>query len=135
MGGLEYLMDKRPTETGWQTALQDTQWEALAAQLAGPRTNRLTESEVAQIRQIVSFLLGSDSWIFIRERPSSSGPPTTHIMVESPRVLSEKLVTQAALIDRLRRPLERHRVRVLLIDPQFTLTEEHKRFRFVAREY
>jgi hypothetical protein len=128
-------MDKRPTETGWQTALQDTQWKALAAQLSGPSTNRLTESEVAQIRQIVSFLLGSDSRIFIRERPSATGVPTTHIMVESLRVLSEKLVTQAALIDRLRRPLERHRVRVLLIDPQFTLTEEHKRFRFVAREY
>lgn len=128
-------MDKRPTETGWQTALQDTQWKTLAAQLSGPSTNRLTESEVAQIRQIVSFLLGADSRIFIRERPSASGAPTTHIMVESPRVLSEKLVTQAALIDRLRRPLEGRRVRVLLIDPQFTLTEEHKRFRFVAREY
>jgi hypothetical protein len=135
MGGLEYLMNKRPTETVWQTALQDTQWKALAAELSGPSTNRLTESEVAQIRQIVSFLLGSDSRIFIRERPSATGVPTTHIMVETLRVLSEKLVTQAALIDRLRRPLERHRVRVLLIDPQFTLTEEHKRFRFVAREY
>lgn len=128
-------MDERPTETGWHTALQDSQWKALAIQLSGPSTNRLTESEVARIRQIVSFLLGADSRIFIRERPSSSGPPTTHIMVESPRVLSERLVTQAALIDRLRRPLERHRVRVLVIDPQFTLTEEHKRFRFVAREY
>jgi hypothetical protein len=128
-------MNKPPADTSWKTALQDTQWKTLAAELSGPTTNRLTEFEVAQIRQIVSFLLGADSRIFIRERPSASGGPTTHIMVESPRKLAEKFVTQAALIDRLRRPLERHRIKVLLIDPEFTLTEEHKRFRFVAREY
>ena len=76
-------MDKPPTGTSGKTALQDTQWKTLAAQLSGPSTSRMTEVEVAQIRQIVSFLLGTDSRIFIRERPSASGGPTTHIMVES----------------------------------------------------
>jgi hypothetical protein len=56
-------------------------------------------------------------------------------MVECARTLPDRLSAQASLIERLQDPLAGRRTRVLLIDPSFTLTEEHKRFRFVAMEY
>ena len=80
-------------------------------------------------------LFGPDSRIFIRERTSGEGAGTLHIMVESPRVLPDRLSAQASLIERLQDVFEGRRTRVLLIDRSFTLTEEHKRFRFVAMEY
>jgi hypothetical protein len=63
------------------------------------------------------------------------GDGTVHIMVECARMLPDRLSAQASLIERLQDPLAGRRTRVLLIDPSFTLTEEHKRFRFVAMEY
>jgi hypothetical protein len=49
--------------------------------------------------------------------------------------MPDRLIAQLALIDRLQVPMEGRRTRVLLVDPSFELTEEHKRFRFVAMEY
>ena len=81
------------------------------------------------------MLLGSDSRIFIRERISGEGAGTVHIMVQCLRNMPDRPLAQKALVERLQAPLEGIRTRVLLIDPSFTMTEEHKRFRLVAMEY
>jgi hypothetical protein len=81
------------------------------------------------------MLFGPDSRIFIRERTVGTGDGTVHITVGCARKLPDRLSAQASLIERLQDPLAGCRTRVLLIDPTFTLTEEHKRVRFVAMEY
>jgi hypothetical protein len=124
-------MNKPPADTTWQNALKDSQWQ----RFAGPGTNRMTQAEVAQIRQIATNLFGEASRVYMREMPAEGGGSSTHIMVETRRVLSDRLATQKTLSDRLREALERHKIKVLLIDPNFPLTEEHKRFRFSAREF
>ena len=128
-------MVTKPTDTTWQGLLNDTNWRSLSGPPTGYSSPRLGQAEIRQVRQIVSMLFGADARIFIRERTSGEGAGTIHIMVEGVRVLPDRLSAQTALIERLQVPLEGRRTRVLLIDPSFTLTEEHKRFRFVAMEY
>lgn len=128
-------MVTKPTDTTWQGLLNDTSWRALSGSPSGSNIARLEQSEIRQVRQIVSMLFGPDARIFVRERTSGEGAGTVHIMVECIRVLPDRLSAQAGLIQRLQDPLAGRRTRVLLIDPSFTLTEEHKRFRFVAMEY
>ena len=128
-------MVTKPTDTTWQGLLNDTSWRALSGPPAGSNTARLSQPEIREVRQIVTRLFGPDSRIFIRERTTGEGAGTLHIMVECPRVLPDRLSAQAALIERLQDVFEGRRTRVLLIDRSFTLTEEHKRFRFVAVEY
>jgi hypothetical protein len=127
----EHTMNKPPADTTWQNALKDSQWQ----RFAGSSTNRMTQADVAQIRQIATSLFGESSRVFMREMPAEGGGSATHVMMESRRVLSDRLATQKVLSDRLRAAFERHKIKVLLIDPNFTLTEEHKRFRFAAREF
>jgi|NOAtaT_5_FD_contig_31_1933579_length_596_multi_4_in_0_out_0_1 hypothetical protein len=134
-GSPENRMVTKPTDTTWQGLLNDTSWRSLSGPPAGSNSARLGQAEIRQVRQIVSFLFGPDSRIFIREKTSGEGAGTVHIMVQCVRVLPDRLSAQKALIERLQDPLEGRRTRVLLIDPSFTLTEEHKRFRFVAMEY
>jgi hypothetical protein len=81
------------------------------------------------------MLFGSDSRIFIRERVSGEGAGTIHFMVQCIRTLPDRLAAQKALLERLQAPLEGLRTRVLLIDPSFVLTEDHRRFRLVSMEY
>ena len=131
----ENRMVTKPTDTTWQGLLNDTSWRSLSGPSPGPVSARLAQNEIRQIRQIVSRLLGPDARIFIREKTSGEGAGTVHIMVECVRVLPDRLSAQKALIERLQETIEGRRTRVLLIDPSFTLTEEHKRFRFVAMEY
>ena len=83
----------------------------------------------------MSRLFGADARIFIREKTSGEGAGTVQIMVESIRVLPDRLAAQVTLAERLQDTLAGHRTRVMIIDPKFTLTDEHKRFRFVAMEY
>jgi hypothetical protein len=128
-------MVTKPTDTTFQGLLNDTSWRALSGPPAGPNAPRLGQSEIRQVRQIVSILFGPDARIFIREKTGGTGDGTVHIMVECIRKLPDRLSAQASLIERLQDPLAGRRTRVLLIDPTFTLTEEHKRFRFVAMEY
>jgi hypothetical protein len=128
-------MVTKPTDTTWQGLLNDTSWRSLSGPPAGQNVSRLSQPEIRQVRQIVSMLFGQDARIFIRERTGGTGDGAVHIMVECARVLPERLSAQAALIERLQDPLMGRRTRVLLIDPSFTLTEEQRRFRFVAMEY
>ena len=128
-------MVTKPTDTTWQGLLNDTNWRSLSGPPTGYSSPRLGQDEIRQVRRIVSMLFGSDARIFIRERASGEGAGTAHIMVECIRVLPDRLSAQKSLIERLQVPLDGRRTRVLLIDPSFTLTEEHKRFRFVAMEY
>lgn len=128
-------MVTKPTDTTWQGLLNDTGWSSLSGPSVGSNSDRLGGAEIRQVRQIVSFLFGPDSRIFIREKTSGEGAGTVHVMVQCVRVLPDRLSAQTALIERLQGTLEGRRTRVLLIDPSFTLTEDHKRFRFVAMEY
>jgi hypothetical protein len=128
-------MVTKPTDTTFQGLLNDTSWRALSGPPAGPNAPRLGQSEIRQARQIVSLLFGPDSRIFIREKTSGEGAGTVHVMVQCVRVLPDRLSAQTTLIERLQDPFAGRRTRVLLIDPSFVLTEEHKRFRFVAMEY
>jgi hypothetical protein len=128
-------MVTKPTDTTWQGLLNDTSWRALSGPPVGSNTARLGQNEIRQVRQIVSRLFGPDARVFIRERTSGEGMGTLHIMVECARVLPDRLSAQTSLIERLQDVFEGRRTRVLLTDPSFTLTEEHKRFRFVAMEY
>ena len=128
-------MATKPTDTTWQGLLNDTSWRSLSGPATGHNSARLDQSEIRQVRQIVSMLFGADSRIFIRERVSGDAAGTVHIMVQCIRPMPDRLTAQLALIDRLQVPMEGRRTRVLLVDPSFELTEEHKRFRFVAMEY
>ena len=128
-------MVTKPTDTTWQGLLSDTSWRSLSGPPAGPNSARLGQAEIRQARQIVSLLFGPDSRIFIREKTSGEGAGTVHVMVQCVRVLPDRLSGQTKLIELLQDPFAGRRTRVLLIDPSFTLTEEHKRFRFVAMEY
>ena len=138
-GTLDKRIDKRmaikPTDTTWQGLLNDTSWRSLSGPATGHNSARLDQAEIRQVRQIVSMLFGADSRIFIRERVSGDAAGTVHIMVQCIRPMPDRLSAQLALIDRLQVPMEGRRTRVLLVDPSFELTEEHKRFRFVAMEY
>lgn len=138
-GSLGNRMVTKPTDTTWQGLLNDTSWRSLSGPSAGSSSSRLGQPEIRQLRQIVTRLFGPDSRVFIRERPNSGGDgatqATVHLMVECIRTLPDRLSAQATLIERLQDSLEGRRIRVLLIDPSFALTEEHKRFRFVAMEY
>jgi hypothetical protein len=128
-------MVTKPTDTTWQGLLNDTSWRAVSGPSAGQNASRLSQPEIRQVRLIVSMLFGQDARIFVRERTGGTGDGTVHIMVECIRKLPDRLSAQTSLIERLQDPLAGRRTRVLLIDPSFTLTEEHKRFRFVAMEY
>jgi hypothetical protein len=128
-------MVTKPTDTTWLGLLNDPNWRSLSGLPSGYSSPRLGQAEIRQVRQIVSMLFGSDARIFIRERISGEGAGTIHIMVQCIRPMPDRLSAQRALIDRLQVPLEGRRTRVLLVDPSFELTEEHKRFRFVAMEY
>jgi len=128
-------MVTKPTDTTWLGLLNDPNWRSLSGLPSGYSSPRLGQAEIRQVRQIVSMLFGSDARIFIRERVSGEGAGTIHIMVQCIRPMPDRLSAQKALIDRLQVPLEGRRTRVLLVDPSFELTEEHKRFRFVAMEY
>jgi hypothetical protein len=128
-------MVTKPTDTTFQGLLNDTSWRALSGPPPGPNAPRLGQSEIRQVRQIASLMFGPDSRIFIREKTGGTGDGTVHIMVECARKLPDRLPAQASLIERLQDPLAGRRTRVLLIDPTFTLTEDQKRFRFVAMEY
>lgn len=128
-------MVTKPTDTTWQGLLNDTNWRSLSGPPTGYTAPRLGQAEIRQVRQIVSMLFGADARIFIRERTSGEGAGTVHIMVQCIRILPDRLSAQQSLSERLQAPLEGRRTRVLLIDPSFALTEEHKRFRFVAMEY
>jgi hypothetical protein len=128
-------MVTKPTDNSSHGLLNDSAWRSLAGPLPGPNAARLGQNEIRQVRQIVSRLFGPDARIFIREKTSGDGAGTVHLMAECVRVLPDRLSAQAALIERLQDALEGRRARVLVIDRSFTLTEEHKRFRFLAMEY
>lgn len=128
-------MVTNPTDTTWLGLMNDPNWRSLSGLPSGYSSPRLGQAEIRQIRQIVSMLFGSDSRIFIRERLSGEGAGTIHIMVQCPRTFPDRLVAQKALLDRLQAPLQGLRTRVLLVDPSFELTEQHKRFRMVSVEY
>lgn len=128
-----------PTETTWQGLFKDSSWRGLSGPAADSKASRLGAADISQVRQIVSLLFGADARVFVREKPATgkdgSVISVVHLMVECARVLPERLSAQTSLIERLQKPLAGRRTRVLLVDPSFTLTEEHKRFRFVAMEY
>jgi hypothetical protein len=134
-GTLDKRMATKPTDTTWQGLLNDTSWRSLSGPVTRHNLARLDQAEIRQVRQIVSMLFGPDSRIFIREKASGNAAGTVHIMVQCIRPMPDRLIAQLALIDRLQVPMEGRRTRVLLVDPSFELTEEHKRFRFVAMEY
>jgi hypothetical protein len=125
----------KSTDTTWLGLMNDPNWRSLSGLPAGYNSPRLSQAEIRQVRQIVSMLFGSDARIFIRERISGEGAGTIHIMVQCLRTMPERLIAQKALIDRLQAPLNGLRTRVLLTDPSFELTDQHKRFRLVAMEY
>ena len=132
-------MVSKLTDTTLQGLLNDAQWRSLSGPLSASGSVRLSQTEIRQVREIVTRLFGSDSRVFIRERISTAIDGSTtamvHIMVECARVLPERLSAQSSLIERLQDRLGGRRTRVLLIDPSFTPTQEYKRFRFVAMEY
>jgi hypothetical protein len=128
-------MVTNPTDTTWLGLLSDPNWRSLSGLPSGYSSPRMGQAEIRQVRQIVSMLFGSDARIFIRERLSGEGAVTIHIMVQCLRTMPDRLIAQKALIDRLQAPLNGLRTRVLLTDPSFELTEQHKRFRLVAMEY
>ena len=53
-------------------------------------------------------------------------------MVESLRVLEDKAVVKAQLRERLSPPMKQFTTKLVLIDPDVTLTEEQKRFKWLA---
>ena len=128
-------MVTKATDTTWLGLMNDPNWRSLSGLPAGYNSPRLGQAEIRQVRQIVSMLFGTDSRIFIRERVSGEGAGTIHIMVQCIRTLPDRLAAQKALLERLQAPLEGLRTRVLLIDPSFVLTEDHRRFRLVSMEY
>jgi hypothetical protein len=48
--------------------------------------------------------------------------------------LADKVVVKTQLIDRLADYVDGMKVRLVLIDPEVTITEEQKRFRYLAIE-
>ena len=55
--------------------------------------------------------------------------------MQSMRVLEDKLAAKTLLRERLAEPLRGLKTQITLIDPDFRLTDEHKRFRYVAVEF
>lgn len=53
-------------------------------------------------------------------------------MVESLRVLEDKAEVKAQLRERLSEPVKEFTTKFVLIDPDISLTEEQKRFRWLA---
>lgn len=128
-------MVTNPTDTTWLGLMNDPHWRSISGLPSGYSSPRLGQEEIRQVRQIVSMLFGSDTRIFIRERLSGEGAGTIHIMVQCIRSLPDRLTAQKTLLERLQAPLQGLRTRVLLVDPSFELTEQHKRFRMVSMEY
>lgn len=132
-------MFSKPTDTTLKSLLNNARWRSPSGPLSASGSVRLGQTEIRQVREIVTRLFGSDSRVFIRERATTGIDGSTiaivHIMVECARVLPERLSAQSSLIQRLQDRLGGRRTRVLLIDPSFTPTQEYKRFRFVAMEY
>ena len=92
----------------------------------------LTDHHKAKIRQTASNLLGSDAKVFLKTRDLGPGLKEVQIMVESLRVLEDKTVVKAQLRERLAEPVKRFTTKLVLIDPDGRLTEEQKRFRWLA---
>ena len=92
----------------------------------------LTDHHKAKIRQTASNLLGSDAKVFLKTRDLGPGLKEVQIMVESLRVLEDKAVVKAQLRERLAEPMRGFTTKLVLIDPDVTLTEDQKRFRWLA---
>ena len=92
----------------------------------------LTDYHKAKIRQTVSNLLGPDTKVFLKTRDLGPGLKEVQIMVESVRVLEDKAVVKAQVRERLSEPMKEFTTKLVLIDPDVTLTEEQKRFKWVA---
>ena len=95
----------------------------------------LTEIHKAKIRQTVTNLMGSDALVFVHSKKVGPGIADIQIMVQSMRVLEDKLAAKTLLRERLAEPLRGLKTQITLIDPDFRLTDEHKRFRYVAVEF
>jgi hypothetical protein len=55
-------------------------------------------------------------------------------MVQSLRVVEDKLGSKTQLRERLAEPLRGLKTQIVLIDPEVRQTDEHKQFRFFAVE-
>ena len=94
-----------------------------------------TEIHKSKIRQTVTNLMGSDARIFVQAKKVGPGIQDIQIMVQSLRVLEDKLAAKTQLRERLTEPLRGLKTQITLIDPDIRLTDEHKRFRYVAMEF
>ena len=92
----------------------------------------LTDHHKAKIRQTPSNLLGSDSKLFLKTRDLGAGLKGVQIMEESLRVLEDKGVVKAQLRERLSPPMKEFATTLVLIDPDVTLAEGQKRFKWLA---
>ena len=92
----------------------------------------LTDYHKAKIRQTASNLLGSDAKVFLKTRDLGPGLKEVQILVESLRVLEDKAEVKSQLRERLSEPLKEFTTKLVLIDPDVTLTEEQKRFKWLA---
>ena len=92
----------------------------------------LTDHHKAKIRQTPSNLLGSDSKVFLKTRDLGAGLKEVQIMVESLRVLEDKAEVKAQLRERLSEPMKEFMTKLVLTDPDVMITEEQKRFKWLA---
>ena len=92
----------------------------------------LTSYHKAKNRQTVSNPLGPDTKLFLKTRDLWPGFKEVQIMAESIQVLEDKAVVKAQVRERLAAPMEGFTTELVLIDPDVTLTEEQKRFKWVA---
>jgi hypothetical protein len=95
----------------------------------------LTDIQKGKIRQTVTNLFGSDARIFVRFKKLSSGVTDVQLMVQSLRVVEDKLEGKTQLRERLSEPLRGLKTQIVLIDPDVRTTDEHKQFRFLAIEF
>jgi hypothetical protein len=95
----------------------------------------LTDVQKAKTRPTVNNLFGTDARIFVRLKTLGSGVQDLQIMVQSLRVVEDKLGSKTQLRERLAEPLRGLKTQVVLIDPEVRQTDEHKQFRFFAVEF
>lgn len=97
-------------------------------------TTALDDYQRLKVRQTITNLLGPDSKAYYRVTVVSPRLRDLHLLVQCPRVLADKVVVKTQLIDRLADYVDGMKVRLVLIDPEVTITEEQKRFRYLAIE-
>ncbi len=94
----------------------------------------LDDFQKMRIRQTVTNLLGPDTQAYYRVTVVSPRLSELHLLVVCPRVLADKVVVKTQLTERLADYADGMKVRLVLLDPEVAITEEQKRFRFLAIE-